>query len=160
MMRLTVAAVLAATVVATPTNADTTGMARVIDGDTLVINSEHIRINGIDAPEVGQTCTAPDGVYYCGRESRSAMGNLVYLRPVSCEGSKKDSYGRTLATCYVGVADAREDLGATMVALGQAMAYRQYSTAYVPQEDTAKCNRIGMWNGAFLPPWEWRKGKR
>ena len=41
--------------------ADITGPARVIDGDTIDIAGERIRLHGIDAPESAQTCVA-DGV--------------------------------------------------------------------------------------------------
>jgi endonuclease YncB( thermonuclease family) len=40
------------------TRADVTGPARVIDGDTIVVDGEHVRLQGIDAPEKRQTCTA------------------------------------------------------------------------------------------------------
>src|SRR5436305_1573118 len=33
-----------------------TGAVRVIDGDTLVVNDTRVRLEGIDAPEAGQTC--------------------------------------------------------------------------------------------------------
>ncbi len=33
-----------------------TGPARVVDGDTLEIAGERIRLHGIDAPETNQTC--------------------------------------------------------------------------------------------------------
>ena len=34
---------------------------------------------------------------------------------------------------------------------------RQFSKKYVPQEDTAKAAQLGLWAGAFVYPWEWRK---
>ena len=42
-------------------HADITGKPRVIDGDTIEIAGERIRLHGIDAPESKQTCTDADG---------------------------------------------------------------------------------------------------
>ncbi len=47
-----------------------------------------------------------------------------------------------------------------MVGNGLALAYRRYSVAYVPHEDAARLAKAGMWRGEFVPPWEWRRGKR
>ena len=47
-----------------------------------------------------------------------------------------------------------------MVLNGWALAYRRYSTAYVLHEDGARLAKAGMWQGAFVPPWDWRRGKR
>ena len=41
------------------------GQARVIDGDTLVVSGQHIRLDGIDAPETKQVCQR-DGDWRCG----------------------------------------------------------------------------------------------
>lgn len=42
-----------------------------------------------------------------------------------------------------------------MVRQGWVLAYRQ---DYVDQEIAARQAR--MWRGEFVPPWEWRRGKR
>ena len=47
-----------------------------------------------------------------------------------------------------------------MVRTGLAIAYRKYSNRYVRFENTAKANRVGMWQGNFVKPWEWRNGIR
>ena len=44
-----------------------------------------------------------------------------------------------------------------MVKNGHAVAYRRYSKEYVPDEDFAKKNKLGLWQGKFLKPEKWRK---
>jgi endonuclease YncB( thermonuclease family) len=61
--------VLFGAVVARPSSADVSGEPTVIDGDTLVVTGERIRLQGIDAPELHQTCTAYGQEWACGRTS-------------------------------------------------------------------------------------------
>lgn len=58
---------------------------RVIDGDTLEVGAETIRLWGIDAPEGGQTCARAGVTYECGAEARAALSRLVESRAVRCE---------------------------------------------------------------------------
>jgi endonuclease YncB( thermonuclease family) len=74
----------------------------------------------------------------------------------SCEQRDIDRYGHTVAICFAG----GDDLGAWLVENGWALAFRQYSAAYVAQERAAESARRGMWRGEFVPPWDWRKGAR
>jgi endonuclease YncB( thermonuclease family) len=122
-----------------------TGPARVIDGDSLEIQGQRIRLHGVDAPEIRQTCTRPE---FNGHDSR----------PVTCRALGKDRYGRVVARCFVG--KPHIDLGGWMVRNGLAVAYTKYSRDYVPQETAARGARLGLWSGAFVPPAEWRRGVR
>ena len=49
---------------------------------------------------------------------------------------------------------------ARIVYEGLVLAYRKHSKKYVPEEDKARQAGRGMWAGEFVPPWDWRKGKR
>ena len=51
------------------------------------------------------------------------------------------------------------DLGAALVRAGLALAYRQYSSTYGADEDSAKTAKLGMWSGAFTAPWAWRRSQ-
>lgn len=135
-----------------PTGAQAvTGEATVVDGDTLVIGTERIRIYGIDAPESNQDCG--DG-WPCGRDATSAVEDLTRGKSIRCEGDTRDVYGRLIAICYAGSVD----IGGDLVRRGLALAYRRYSMAYVEHEDEARQHGRGMWSGAFVAPWDWRRG--
>jgi endonuclease YncB( thermonuclease family) len=81
--------------------ADITGTARVIDGDTLDIEGQRIRLHGIDAPESRQTCLVGHEVWLCGQEATRALESFIGGSPVTCQEQDVDRYGRTIATCRV-----------------------------------------------------------
>ena len=43
-----------------------------------------------------------------------------------------------------------------MVQAGWALAYVKYSSAYRRAEEDARINQRGLWQGAFIAPWDWR----
>ena len=139
-----------------PVHADVAGQARVNDGDTLEISGTRIRLFGIDAPELGQRCQAGGELWICGGLARLMLEERISGRMVACEKKDRDRYGRIVAVCRAG----GENLNAWMVSEGWALAYRQYSQAYVDEEARAKAARLGVWRGEFVPPWDWRRGKR
>ena len=139
--------------------ADITGKPRVIDGDTLEIAGDRIRLHGIDAPESGQTCTADGKLWHCGMEAASALAFKIARGWVTCQGGDRDRYGRVIAICYAGGVGGPE-LNAWLVSEGWALAYRRYSLDYVDEEAVAQEAHRGIWRGEFVPPWEWRRGKR
>jgi len=140
---------------AVPAAADQlTGHPRVVDGDTLAFRDARVRLNGIDAPETQQLCQDRAGKsYQCGVAAAAALTGEIGGALVRCEGEHLDRYGRLIATCWKGA----EDLNAWMVTQGWAVAYRHYSTVYVPQEDVARAAKAGIWAGSFEPPWDWRR---
>ena len=83
--------------------ADITGKPRIIDGDTIHIGKTKIRLHGIDAPEMKQTCRTRKGEeQMCGQLAKEALQRLVKGQDVTCKGDKRDRYKRLLAVCYVG----------------------------------------------------------
>ncbi len=136
------------------------GRASVIDGDTIEIHGERIRFNGIDAPESAQLCADAGGrTYRCGARSAEALAEwLAVSSPTACKFVERDQYGRFVGDC------ARAD-GASvqrwLVRNGHAMDWPRYSNGMFSREQsTAKADKIGIWQGPFQPPWEWRAAQR
>ena len=109
---------IALCLLATPALADVAGVASVIDGDTLEIHGQRIRLHGIDAPESRQLCRLDGKPWQCGKDAANALADKIARRPVSCEGLGRDRYKRIIARCTV----AGEDLEKWMVANGLALA--------------------------------------
>ncbi len=114
---------LALILIVTPALADVAGVASVIDGDSLEVAGERIRLHGIDAPESRQHCRLDGKPWQCGKDAANALADKIGRRPVRCEDLGRDRYKRIIARCTV----AGEDMGAWMVSQGWALAYRRYS---------------------------------
>lgn len=129
------------------------GIAVAGDGDSLTIGETRLRLFGIDAPELGQTCMRSGNSWPCGQAAAERLSKLVTGREVRCRPAGTDTYGRTLARCSTvdGI-----DLNLTMVASGHAVALRKYSIDYAPAEDAARAAKRGLWAGTFEMPSEVR----
>lgn len=77
------------------------GVAYVIDGDTIHIAKNKIRLHGIDAPEIDQTCTIKDKVWNCGIESSLELKKLILYHNIRCVVSEIDKYNRYIAECFI-----------------------------------------------------------
>ena len=134
------------------------GKARVIDGDTLEVADQRIRLHGIDAPESEQFCNYDDGrLWPCGERATTVMKDeIIAGRAVECETRTRDRYGRWIAVCDVDGTDINEAL----VERGLALAYCYYSDDYGAVEKEAAKKGRGMWRGSFDEPRLWRRNMR
>jgi endonuclease YncB( thermonuclease family) len=139
----------------TPAEAETiSGRPQIVDGDTLLIDGIKIRLNGIDAPETDQSCLdANTKIYSCGLISRDKLRMFIGHSSVDCKTEGADRYGRHLATCFL----RNENLNDWLVRQGLALAYVQYSLRYKKSEEQARNESKGLWAGAFVAPWDWRR---
>lgn len=128
------------------------GHAVVVDGDTLAVSGMQLRLEGIDAPELAQSCEVGDELWPCGEAAANALGEWIAGRRISCIKKGVDRYQRTLARCFVDGADMQS----WIVSKGWALAYIKYSSDYVDAEGVARVNAAGIWRGRFLAPWVWR----
>ena len=133
-----------------------TGIARVVDGDSLVINQTRLRLHGVDAPESNQQCFRDSKTWPCGKEAASTLAAIVQDTQLNCGVLDRDRYKRLIVRCFVD----EIDLGERLVRLGLATAYTQYSEDYVQVEAFARKRRVGIWSGEFVEPRLWRRGQR
>jgi endonuclease YncB( thermonuclease family) len=138
--------------------AETAGRTPVIDGDTIEIRGQRIRLYGIDSPESAQLCKANQKTYRCGQQAALALADRIGERTVRCQERDRDRYGRTVAVCYAG----GEDRDRCMVRKEWAMAFRKYSLDYIDAENDARRgqmrhlagrvrNAVGLASGASQP---------
>jgi endonuclease YncB( thermonuclease family) len=125
----------------------------IIDGDTIKFSGKTVRLWGIDAPELSQTC--PDG-WPAGRMALTRLLEITNGKTIVCQDRDRDRYGRVVAVCWA----AGIDLGEWMVRNGYAWSFTRYSKIYGPGEDAAKADRLGIHAHGCQPAWEWRAQKR
>ena len=128
---------------------DVEGRARVVDGDTIMLAGQRIRLVGMDAPERGQQCRRDGAAYDCGEQARLRLAELIGAGEVACRGNERDRYGRLLMRCIAGGAD----VSAAMVRAGWAVAYGDYDG----EERQARSAAAGLWAGEFDRPAQWRR---
>jgi len=129
------------------------GPARVLDGDTMTVAGEPVRLHGIDAPELDQTYWINGSERNCGAMALAALEALTAGIWLRCEAIERDCYGRLVAKCF---SPNGVDVGRRLVAAGWALAFRRYSLDYVAAEDEAREAFRGLWRGSFVKPWDWR----
>lgn len=129
---------------------ETGGNARVVDGDSLEIEGDMIRLKGIDAPEGQQKCRKNEQEWSCGREATRALRQLIKGQKVVCKGNEYDRYQRLLGYCSAGSVD----LNKTMVAEGWALSF---GGDFLAEESVASQQKKGIWSGEFQRPQDWRR---
>ena len=130
------------------------GRPRVIDGDSLDLAGENVRLAGLDAPERAQQCTDARGdPYGCGAAATDYLTFLIDGGEVTCRGRGRDRYRRLIGTCRAnGV-----DLSVEMIRRGWAVAYLGDLDAV---ESEARERGVGLWAGTFDRPADWRRARR
>jgi endonuclease YncB( thermonuclease family) len=148
-LAIALAAALGAWWAVQPAGRAVTGVAQVTDGDSLRVNGVEIRLKGIDAPELRQTCEREGLPYRCGQEARSVLLRRLSESEITCRIEGRDRYRRALATCSLD----GDDIGAWLVEQGWAVGYRDYER----EEARARSRSVGLWAGTFQRPVEWRR---
>lgn len=133
--------------------ADISGVPKIREGDQVMIGNHRLRLGGIDAPAVDQLCLNTKGERWtCGVAARDELIKRFGSKSWTCQTRSVDRRGRTVARCS---ADG-EDIQKWMVSNGWALAFTRISRDYEADEKAAREAKAGMWQGAFIAPWDWR----
>ena len=134
--------------------ADITGVPKIREGDHIQIGNTRIRLGGIDAPSVDQLCLNTQGERWtCGVAARDELIKHTDNKSWTCHPRQTiDRRGRTVARCDVD----GEDIQKWLVRNGWALSYTRVSHDYDADEKEAREAKAGMWQGAFIAPWDWR----
>lgn len=139
------------------------GSAKIIDGDTLYVDNEKVRLMCIDTPEdfkyrtkIFQKCLKKN--INCGKLATDYLKSIVGDNIVKCNIYKKDIYGRYLGECFID----KMSINQALVEQGYAWYYNggKECKNYKPLFEKAKKEGYGLFNeeiGGFKEPKLWRK---
>lgn len=132
----------------------TTGISRVVSGDTLTLNNRVIKLFGVAAPDISQTCADASGRgYKCGQQAIAWLSSWLANNEIKCHVLGQDDRGVLTAVCMLGP----YDIGAALINAGWAVADTRQTQVYVPYQNQALTNKRGLWQGEFYMPWDWEK---
>ena len=135
--------------------------AIVKDGNTIQLADAAYRLDGIDAPELDQTCIDDQAdPWSCGVDARDQLAKLVGGHVVRCEDRGPDpAYKkRHLGVCTV--TGETTSLNQAMVRLGLAINPGAPNSGFADDEAKARADRKGIWKGCFVAPQDFRLGKK
>lgn len=132
------------------------GVPEITDADTVIIAGEKVRILDMDAPETDQFCLDSKGdAWNCGIAARDALAKRVGSRSWECAGTVHDTFRRLLVSCVVD----NVNISQWMVRAGWALSptHKGYSHRFDGDQELARGENVGLWAGAFIAPWDWRR---
>ncbi len=103
----------------------------VRDADTIVVDGTPVRLNGVDAPELGTRS---------GQNAKRWMVNYLRGKSVECKLNGEKTYDRWVGVCF---ADG-QDIGADVIAAGHALRCKRYDPTgrYIGLETPAAKSRL------------------
>ncbi len=145
---------LAIAIWAAPTNAtQISGAAKAINSTTIRIGDQRVMLFGIDSVMRKQLCTLDGKPWQCWQAAVKDLQGLLDQGQVVCDTvGEPDVYGRLLGRCSVN----DQSINRLLVARGFAVARTNEFTDYVAAEAVAKEKKLGLWQGQFDLPSEYR----
>lgn len=132
------------------------GISNVVKGDTVTLMGKVVKLFGVAAPDISQTCADSQGRgYRCGQQAISWLSGWLADNMLKCHILGEDNRGVLTGVCMLG----QYDIGAAIINAGWAVADTRQTQIYVAYQNQASQNRRGLWQGKFYMPWDWQKIK-
>jgi endonuclease YncB( thermonuclease family) len=130
------------------------GQAKAIDSQIIQVGDQRVMLFGVDSVMRKQVCMLDGKPWQCWSAAVHELQTLLDQGPVTCDRvGEPDVYGRVLARCSV----SGQSLNEQLVSAGFAVARTSETTDYVAAEATAKQKKLGLWQGKFELPSEFRR---
>jgi endonuclease YncB( thermonuclease family) len=150
---------LASTATPSPTIAqeparEITGTARAVNADTIEVNGTYVFLFGIESVERTQQCYVDGRTWSCYEAAVRALETIIGVADVTCSLIDPPDYlSRWLGTCFV----AGQNVNEALTRAGFALAKRDETLDYVAAEEAAHAEGIGLWQGEFQNPADYRE---
>jgi endonuclease YncB( thermonuclease family) len=126
----------------------------VTNGDTFQLGRTIYRLDGIDAPEMDQTCLDQNGdAWPCGVSARDRLSGYIGNRAVRCEDKGPDPVYKHRRIGICSIESEAATLNAWLVREGWAIRFEPTAKGrFAAEEADARENRRGLWDGCFAEP--------
>src|SRR5258705_6325214 len=126
----------------------------VIEGDTFHLDHTTYGLDGIDAPEIDQTCLDQSGdVWPCGVTARDRLSGYIGNRAVRCEDKGPEPVYKHRRIGICSIESEATTLNEWLVREGWAIKFEPYAKGrFTAEEADARENRRGLWKGCFAEP--------
>jgi endonuclease YncB( thermonuclease family) len=129
------------------------GKPTIISNSALQVDGKRVVFFGIDPMMPKQPCNVGPRTWDCGSAAQRTLMNLLGREPVECLPQVLDMFRRVYAKCTVN----GQDIAAAMVEAGMAVALPEETKDYLAAEQKAKAEKVGIWQGDFMTPAEFRE---
>jgi endonuclease YncB( thermonuclease family) len=136
--------------------------AIVRDGHTIQLGDVTYRLDGIDAPEIDQTCIDDHAdPWSCGVDARDQLAKLIDGRTVRCDDLGPDKLSRKRHAGVCTVDGESTSLNQQLAKQGLAISAEPSLKVHANDEAAAaKADKAGLWKGCFVAPQDFRLGKK
>lgn len=129
------------------------GMGTAIEGDVFSIDGVRMLLYGVDTVEPRQTCYIDGQPWDCWPAVVRQLQTFLAEGPATCTpAAPPDPFRRQLVLCEIN----GESLNEKLIRSGFAIAFPDEVPEFAAAEEAARAERIGLWQGQFQSPSEWR----
>jgi endonuclease YncB( thermonuclease family) len=126
----------------------------VTSADTFQLDHTNYRLDGVDAPEIDQTCLDQNGnISPCGVTARDRLNAYIGNRAVRCEDKGPDPIDKHRRSGICSIEGETTTLNEWLVREGWAIRSEPSAKGrFAAEQADARANRRGLWQGCFAEP--------